>query len=55
MISGPWNPGFKDSRTGLELGIQGIFCVLLLMDMTAFSGPIFKCRTIFRNDFPIHF
>ena len=23
----------------------------LLMDMTAFPGPIFKCRTIFGNDF----
>ena len=36
-------------------GIVGIFCVRLLMDMTAFPGPIFKSRTIFGNDFPSRF
>ena len=36
-------------------GIQGIFCVWLLMDMTAFPGPIFKSRTIFGNDFSSSF
>ena len=32
-------------------GIQGIFCVWLLMIMTAFPKPIFKSRTIFGQDF----
>ena len=38
-----------------QKGIQGIFCVWLLMDMTAFPGPIFKSRTIFGNDFSSSF
>ena len=32
-----------------------IFCVWLLMDMTAFPCPIFKSRTIFGKDFPCQF
>ena len=36
-------------------GIQGIFCVRLLMDMTAFLGQIFTSRIIFGNHFPSRF
>ena len=32
-----------------------IFWLWLLMDMTAFPGPIFKTKTIFGNNFPSYF